>query len=90
MIKLDGKQIGFETITFTSIVTIEARFSYSMSERLKKIPEVVKCRWVSRKYTLFIKIIAANNKELREILYEKNHQIEGVGSTDSFFYWFCI
>jgi Lrp/AsnC family transcriptional regulator for asnA, asnC and gidA len=29
--------------------------------------------------------VAINNEELRKILYEKIHQIEGVGSTDSFF-----
>lgn len=45
---------------------------------------------VSGKYALFIKIVAANNEELREVLYDQIHQIEGVGSTDSFFFWFCI
>lgn len=84
-VKLDAKQIGFETITYTGIVTKEARFSYSISEKLKEIPEVVECHWVSGKYALFIKIVAANNEELREILHEQVHQIEGVGSTDSFF-----
>lgn len=84
-VKLDAKQIGFETITYTGIVTKEARFSYSISEKLKEIPEVVECHWVSGKYALFIKIVAANNEELREILHEQVHQIEGVVSTDSFF-----
>ena len=84
-VKLNAKQIGFETITYTGIVTKEARFSYSISEKLKEIPEVVECHWVSGKYALFIKIVAANNEELREVLYDQIHQIEGVGSTDSFF-----
>ena len=84
-VKLNAKQIGFETITYTGIVTKEARFSYSISEKLKEIPEVVECHWVSGKYALFIKIVAANNEELREVLYDQIHQIEGVGSTHSFF-----
>lgn len=84
-VKLNPKEIGFETITYTGIVTKEARFSYSISERLKEIPEVVECHWVSGKYALFVKIVAANNDDLRAILYEQIHQIEGVGSTDSFF-----
>lgn len=84
-VKLNAKEIGYETITYTGIVTKEARFSYSISERLKEIPEVVECHWVSGKYALFVKIVAENNEELRKILYEQIHQIEGVGSTDSFF-----
>jgi Lrp/AsnC family transcriptional regulator for asnA, asnC and gidA len=83
-VKLNAKQIGFETITYTGIATKEARFAYAISEELKKIPEVVECHWVSGKYALFIKIVAANNEELRKILYEQIHAIEGVGGTDSF------
>ncbi|WP_281632842.1 Lrp/AsnC family transcriptional regulator [Flavobacterium luteolum] len=84
-VKLNPKELGFETITYTGIVTKEAHFSYSIAEKLKAIPEVIECHWVSGKYALFIKIVAANNEELRKILYEQVHQIEGVGSTDSFF-----
>lgn len=83
-VKLNAKEIGFETITYTGIATKEARYAYSISERLKDIPEVVECHWVSGKYALFIKIVAANNEELRKILYDQIHNIEGVGGTDSF------
>jgi Lrp/AsnC family transcriptional regulator for asnA, asnC and gidA len=84
-VKLNTKEIGYETVTYTGIVTKEARFSYSIAEKLKEIPEVLECHWVSGTYALFIKIAAINNEELRKILYEQIHQIEGVGSTDSFF-----
>lgn len=84
-VQLNPKELGFETITYTGIVTKEARYSYSIAEKLKEIPEVIECHWVSGKYALFIKIVAANNEELRKVLYEQVHQIEGVGSTDSFF-----
>ena len=84
-VKLNPKELGFETITYTGIVTKEARYSYSIAEKLKEIPEVIECHWVSGKYALFIKIVSINNEELRKILYEQIHQIEGVGSTDSFF-----
>ncbi|MFK7048887.1 MULTISPECIES: Lrp/AsnC family transcriptional regulator [Flavobacterium] len=83
-IKLDAKAMGYETITYTGIATKEARYSYSIAEKLKEIPEVVECHFVSGKYALFLKIVATNNEEFRKILYEKIHIIEGVGSTDSF------
>ena len=84
-VELDAKKMGFETITYTGIVTKEAHYSYAIAEKLKDIPEVIECHFVSGKYALFIKIVAANNEELRKVLYEQIHQIEGVGSTDSFF-----
>jgi Lrp/AsnC family transcriptional regulator for asnA, asnC and gidA len=83
-VKLNAKELGYKTITYTGIVTKEARYSYSIAEKLKKFPEVVECHWVSGKYTLFVKIVAESNEELRTILYEKIHKIEGVGSTESF------
>ncbi len=83
-VKLDSKKLGYDSITYTGIVTKEARFAYTVAEELKKIPEVVECHWVSGKYALFIKIVAKDNEDLRRILYEQIHRIEGVGSTDSF------
>jgi Lrp/AsnC family transcriptional regulator for asnA, asnC and gidA len=83
-IQLNAKKIGYETITYTGIATKEARFAYSIAEKLKEIPEVVECHFVSGKYALFLKIVAANNEEFRKVLYETIHNIEGVGSTDSF------
>lgn len=83
-INLDSKKLGYDSITYTGIVTKEARFAYTVAEELQKIPEVVECHWVSGKYALFIKIVAKDNEDLRRILYEQVHRIEGVGSTDSF------
>lgn len=83
-LRLDAKKLGYDSITYTGIVTKEARFAYSVAEELGKIPEIVECHWVSGKYALFIKIVAKDNEDLRRILYEQIHRIEGVGSTDSF------
>ena len=83
-VQLNAQEIGYETITYTGIATKEARFAYSIAEKLKEIPEVVECHFVSGKYALFVKIVAYNNEEFRKVLYEQIHNIEGVGSTDSF------
>jgi len=83
-VKLNAKEIGYETVTYTGIATKEARFAYSIAEALKEIPEVIECHFVSGKYALFLKIVALNNEEFRKVLYDKIHYIEGVGSTDSF------
>ncbi len=83
-LNLDAKEIGYGTITYTGIVIKEAYQSNAIVEQLKEIPEVVECHWVSGKYALFIKLVAANNEELKKVLYDKIYQIEGVGSSDSY------
>ena len=82
--KLNAKKLGYKTITYTGIVTKDAKYSYSIAEKLKTFPEVIECHWVSGKYTLFVKIVAEDNEDLRSIVYDKIHKIEGVGSTESF------
>ncbi|MGQ0826973.1 MAG: Lrp/AsnC family transcriptional regulator [Bacteroidota bacterium] len=83
-VKLNPKDLGYTTITYTGIITQDAKYTQSIIEKLKKFPEVVECHWVLGRYTLFVKIVAENNEELRSILYEKIQKIEGVGSTESF------
>lgn len=82
--KLNAKNLGYKTITYTGIVTKDAKYSYSIAEKLKNFPEVLECHWVSGKYTLFVKIVAEDNEDLRTIVYDRIHKIEGVGSTESF------
>ncbi|HET6227939.1 MAG TPA: Lrp/AsnC family transcriptional regulator [Bacteroidia bacterium] len=83
-VKLNAKKMGYKTITYTGIVTKDAKYSYSIAQKLKTFPEVLECHWVSGKYTLFVKIVAEDNDDLRHIVYDKIHKIEGVGSTESF------
>ena len=58
-VKLNTKEIGYETVTYTGIVTKEARFSYSIAEKLKEFG-VIKAEKV------FIKI-AINDKRANGI-----------------------
>lgn len=83
-LQLNPKALGYESVTYTGIVTRAANFSKHVAEELEKIDEVVECHYVSGKYALLIKIVAKNNEHLRQVLYDRIHPIEGVGSTDSF------
>lgn len=83
-VSINAKKLGYNTSAYMGIVLKEASYSYQVAEEMKKIPEIVSCDFVSGKYALFLKIVAANNDHLRTILYDKVHGIEGVGSTDTF------
>jgi Lrp/AsnC family transcriptional regulator for asnA, asnC and gidA len=81
---LDEKMLGYGACSFTGIVLKEAHYAKKVVHALKQIPEVVACDFVSGKYAVFVKVFAANNEHMREVLYEKIHQIEGVSGTDTF------
>lgn len=83
-VKLNAQNLGYKTISYTGIITQDAKYTHSIIEKLKNLSEVIECHWVLGTYTLFVKIVAENNEELRSILYEKIQTIEGVGSTESF------
>lgn len=81
---IDEKILGYGACSFTGIVLKEAHYAQRVVDALAQIPEVVECDFVSGKYAVFVKVFAANNEHMREVLYEKIHQIEGVSGTDTF------
>ena len=83
-VKFHAKSMGFLTKSYTGIRLKEARYAESVMEELKKIEEITECNFVSGNYAIFILIFARDNEDLRRILYQQVHLIEGVAGTDTF------
>ncbi len=81
---LDEKKVGYHTKSYVGIRLKEARFANRVVKALESIPEVTECNYVSGKYAIFALVYAKNNDHLRTILYNKIHDIDGVGGTESF------
>ncbi len=84
-IRINQLALGYNTGVYMGIVLKEALLSDFVTEKLKKIPEIIECDLVSGKYAIFIKIAATNNEHLRMIIYDKIHMIDGVASTNTIF-----
>jgi len=80
---LDEKKIGYDWGAFTGITLEKDHDSNRIIEELKKIPEVTECYYISGTYTLYLKIIAKNHEHMRQVLYEKIDNIQGIAKTDS-------
>ena len=80
---LDEKKLGFEWGAFTGLVLKEDAQSDEIIEALKKIPQVTECYYITGRYTLYIRIVAKNNEEMRKLLYEKIDHIKGVQKTET-------
>jgi Lrp/AsnC family transcriptional regulator for asnA, asnC and gidA len=80
---LDERKLGYEWGAFTGIVLKEDSDSKKIIEELKRIPEVTECYYITGQYTLYIRIVAKNSEHMRQVLYDKIDNIEGVLKTES-------
>jgi len=86
---LDEKKMGYDLSSFTGI-TLEKDYVHgTVIEALKKIPEVTECYFVAGDYTFFLRVVAKNSDDLRELLYEKIDKIPGVYKTVSMIDFGC-
>lgn len=81
---VNEKQIGYQTKSYVGIKLREARYAEEVVKKLREIPEILECNYVSGNYAIFALIFAFDNQHLRRILYEQLHLIDGIAGTDSY------
>jgi len=79
----DEKRLGYGYGTFTGITLDKEYKTQSVIEALKKIPEVTECHYIAGKYTLYLRIFAKDQEDLRRILYDTIDNIDGGSKTES-------
>lgn len=83
--RINTWMLGYQTTAFTQIKISDAKIHREVEQELYKIPEIVECFNISGSFAIMVKILAKNNRHLRDILYEKIQNIEGVIDTNSIF-----
>lgn len=68
---IDPEKIGYETCAYIGLFLKDPENFDHVIEELKKIPEVVECHYTTGGYDMFIKIYAANNHHLLQIIHDK-------------------
>lgn len=81
--RFNASVMGYSTEAYTRIDVANAKYIPKIVRELKKIPEIIECSNISGKYALLIKIMARDNNHLRDVLYGKIHDLEGVVGTDT-------
>ncbi len=79
----DEKKLGYGFGAFTGIVLDKEHKTQKVIEALKKIPEVTECHFIAGRYTLYVRIFAKDQEDLRRILYDVIDNIDGVAKTES-------
>lgn len=81
--RLSPWSLGYQSSAYTQIMLTNAKLHRQVEEELAKIPEIVECVNISGRYALLVKIYAVNNRDLRDVIYEKIQPIEGVEGTNT-------
>lgn len=68
---VDPETVGFETCAYIGLYLKDPSSFESVTEELKKIPEVVECHYTTGQYDMFIKLYARNNHHLLSIIHDK-------------------
>ena len=81
--RLSPWSLGYQSSAYTQIMLTNSKLHRQVEEELSKIPEIVECVNISGRYALLVKIYAVNNRDLRDVIYEKIQPIEGVEGTNT-------
>ena len=81
---ISPKKIGFNTCAYVGIFLDNASLYPEVVERLKEIPEITQCHYITGGYSIFTKIYTRNNEDLKHLLVDKVQAISGISRTETF------
>lgn len=81
---INPKKIGFLTCAYVGIFLDSAHLYPEVVEKLKEIPEITQCHYITGGYSIFIKIYTRDNEDLKHVLVDKVQAIPGVSRSETF------
>lgn len=81
--RVDLQSLGLNTCTYVGVRLERGSMYRDVVQELEKIPEVVECHYTTGPYSMLIKVIAADTKDLMELLNNKIQNIAGVVETET-------
>ena len=78
------KSLGFDVCAFISIRVSDITQQQDTVERLKEIPEIVECHYITGSYNLMVKLYCLDNEHLMRTIFDKILHVQGVSSTQTY------
>lgn len=80
---INPKSLGYNTCTYIGVKLERGSMYKDVVPEFEKIPEVVECHFTTGPYTMLIKLYAADNEHLMELLNSRIQEIPGVTATET-------
>lgn len=82
-VTVDHSKLGLEVFAFVGINLRSAGDYKSVLGKLEVLPEIIEVHYTTGNYSMFVKILAKNTKELHLFLIEKLQAIPEIQSTET-------
>ncbi|MBK6392844.1 MAG: Lrp/AsnC ligand binding domain-containing protein [Saprospiraceae bacterium] len=82
-LEVDYHKLGYDVTAFLGIFLDKSSMYDSVTEQLNKIPEVVEAHYTTGNYSIFVKVICRDTKDLKEVLTDRIQSIQGVQRTET-------
>jgi Lrp/AsnC family transcriptional regulator for asnA, asnC and gidA len=81
---VDPEKLGFDVCAFVGVFLEKGSFYNRIVRQILEIPEVVEVHYTTGRYSIFLKIVCRNTRNLRQVLNDKVQPIEGIQRTETF------
>ena len=78
------KAMGFDVCCFVGIELVSTNRYTDVVERLRQMPEVVECHFITGQFAMLVKMYCRNNEHLMDVLVNNIQNIEGISRTETF------
>jgi len=83
-IEVDPSLLGYDICAFVGIYLEKGSLYNQIVDQLQNIPEIVEAHYTTGQYSIFLKVICKNTRQLRAVLNDKVQAIEGIQRTETF------
>lgn len=81
---VDPKKLGLDVCAFVNLRIQDPMMTLSIAEKLKQIPEIVECHFITGTYAVMIKLFCRDNDHLMKAIFDGILRIPGVTSTQTY------
>lgn len=82
-LRINYAKLGYDITAFIGIYLEKSALYEKVLARLKLIPEVTNIHYTTGNYSMFAKIHCRDTNHLKDVLYSKLQQVEGIERTDT-------
>ena len=81
---VDPKLLGFDVCAYINISLQDPMLMNQTMERLKQIPEIVECHFITGTYVMLVKLYCVDNEHLMKTIFDSVLRIQGVTTTQTY------
>lgn len=81
---VDPKTLGFDVCAYIGIRLQDPQYLDATVEKLRQIPEIVECHFITGTYNIFVKIYCLDNEHLMKTIFDGIVRIQGISTTQTY------